>query len=118
MGMVVLSLLHPPPSLGHASQSDHHFHGQQWPLTSNELLQCSRERTCKFPYLQKAPVAGLCVGIFVAMLRKENVSFPVVKYAKLLAHSPTTSLSLFAESSFFVLQGAVCFVWSLYITEI
>lgn len=118
MGMVVLRLLHPPCSLGHASQSDHYSHGQQWPLPSNELLQSSRERICKFRYLQKAPVAGLCVGIFVATLRKENISFPVVKSAKLLARSPATSLSLFAERPFFDLQGGVCVVWSLYIPKI
>lgn len=61
---------------------------------------------------------GLGIGFFAAILRKENISFPVVKSAKLLACSPATSLSLFAERAFVVLQGAVCFVWSLYIPEI
>lgn len=116
MGTVVLRLLHPPYSLGHASQAD--SHGQEWSLPSNELVQCSRERIGKFPYVQKAPVAGFCAGIFVAMLRKQNISLPVVKSAKLLAHSPAAPFSFFAERSFFVLQGAVCFMWSLYIPEI
>lgn len=88
MGMVVLRLVHLSCSLGHASQSDHIFHYHPWMVPINELLQCSRERIRKFSYLQKKCVSVLCVGMFVAMLTKENISFPVVKSAKLLLHSP------------------------------
>lgn len=86
MGMVFLRLLHPPCSLGHASRWEHYSHGQQWPLPINEWLQCSS----KFPYLQKAPVAGLCVEIFVAVLRKENISFADAESTKLFACYPET----------------------------
>lgn len=105
--MVVLRLVHLSCSLGHASQSDHIFHCHHWTLPINELLQCSRERICKFSSLQKACVSGLCVGMFVAMLRKKNISFLVVKSAKLLLHSPH---SLHKDPSNFVLHHVVCCV--------
>lgn len=76
-----------------------------------------QESICKFPNWQNAPVAGLCVGIFLfAMLRKGNISFPVVSLQNYLLVS--LNFSLFAERSFFVLQGAVYFVWSPGIPEI
>lgn len=76
-----------------------------------------QERICKFPNWQNAPVSGLCVGIFLfAMLRKGKISFPVVSLQNYLLDP--FNFSFFAERFFFVLQGAMYFVWSPGIPEI
>lgn len=94
MEIIVLGFLQPLSSLSYGLQLD-------YPLmvSSGHSLVMNyyntQERICKFPHWQYAPVAGLCVGIFLfAMLRKENISFPVVSLQNYLLVPLNFSMSL------------------------